>query len=291
MNLVVRTPHLRLCLLALGLLAVTIGATPAVAQGLRSPEPGSVYRDYTLTIDGGQNWRVTDPGATNAGSPGNSPADFLPNPEFTLDIADLAGALRAEAIIDLWGGHVGTTNKRFRLNGNAWVTIPELDNTPSPGQCYTQQVNPVVDVPLDHLQEGANKLTGTAGRQTCYNFRWGQWGWYVFTLRVYFDPVRQHPAGAVIVPGNPNLGENPTIAVEATSDTSTIDRVEVFAYYDGFDHDGDGERRQWHHSYHRARGEDLDAVDPMLVSLVASTAIVGFSPRFRYPARSPRRTG
>ena len=41
----------------------------------------------------------------------------------------------------------------------------------------------------DHLVDGTNTLQGNSDRQVCQSFGWGQWGWYQFTLRVFYDPA------------------------------------------------------------------------------------------------------
>ena len=109
-----------LLILILGLLS---GGDQALAQFLESPQPGEIYREFLFVMQG-QNWRVTDPDAPYVGEPGNSPEDFLPNKKFPIAVDDLAGAVRVELLIDLWGGHPGTTNKRFRFNNNSWIEIP-----------------------------------------------------------------------------------------------------------------------------------------------------------------------
>ena len=78
------------------------------------PGAGDVYRETLLAIHFGDDWRVTDPDALNSGA-----ADFLPNPVLSLEVPDLTGAVRAEMIIDRWGGHPGTSNKRIRLAGRS----------------------------------------------------------------------------------------------------------------------------------------------------------------------------
>lgn len=249
------TPIRRLACVPLILLALTVTDT-ACGQLFRSPHAGAVYRDYTKTIGNGTSeWRVTDPNASFPGTPGNAPGTFLPNPTLDLTIGDLTGAVRAEAVIDLWGGHVGTTAKQMRFNGGSWITIPELSSTPSAGECYTQQLNVTVDVPLADLTTGTNILEGTSGGQTCYNFNWGQWGWYMVTLRVYYDGAKPRPSGMITShSAGDTLDDFPTITASATG-SAGISRVEFFAYYDGYDTDGDGTYQQYHHAYHRTRTE------------------------------------
>jgi hypothetical protein len=206
---------------------------------------GVIYKEYYRLMTGPGDWRVTDPNAGNEGA-----SKWLPNPKLSFPISDLSGATNAEAIIDCWGGHVGTINRRFRFNGFSWISIPELTTMSSP-ECYMKQWNPVVPVPLNHLKTGTNILEGTSGGQTCYNFNWGQWGWYAMILRVYFGDSKPHPTGYISsLKSGSTIGENPVIKVYASS-TAGIKRVEVLAYYEDYDSDGNGIYQQYQGSYRR----------------------------------------
>lgn len=248
--------------LAAWLAALVVGLswpTEIAAQGLVSPPPGSVYKEFTRAINAnsGTDWRVTDPNASyvNEADPEstNIPPSYLPNSTFTITVSDLQGAVRAEALMDLWGGHIGTTGKKVRFNGNSWLNIPELTTTPLDGECYAQQTNVVIDVPLAHLFQGNNVFEGTTTGQSCFNWGWGQWGWYCMTLRIYYDDTRPHPTGSITSHTNGDMfGDHPTFTASAFS-PSGINYVQFYAYYDGYDTDGDGVYQQYHHNYHRAR--------------------------------------
>ncbi|MBK8167478.1 MAG: PKD domain-containing protein [bacterium] len=248
--------HLHDRILVLTLVLASAGAASAqytAADTLKAVAPGLVYREYARTMTAGNDWRVTDPDATNPGEPGNSPATFLPNPVLGLDVTDLEGAVRAVAVIDVWGGHVGTVGKRFRLNGHDWLDIPDVNGTLLSPECYTQQYTAYVEVPLAHLATGANTLEGTSGGQTCYGFDWGQWGWYGFLLRVYYDPQsKSAPSGSITIPASGSaLAENPLFEVTAPG---TV-RVDLVGYYESHDADGDGIHADWQQSYHRLQGD------------------------------------
>ncbi len=104
--------------------------TVASAQvNFSGPQPGDVYREYTRAMPpgSGDSWRVTDPNVSLSLYPQAAP--FLPNPSIDINVGDLSGAVRAEAVISMWGGHVGTTGKKLRFNGNSWITIPELGSS------------------------------------------------------------------------------------------------------------------------------------------------------------------
>ena len=233
-------------------LALLLTLSPSTSAQTPEPAPGTVYREYALTMDG-NNWRVTDP---NAVEHHDGAADFLPNPVLELDVERLEGATRAELLIDRWGGHVGTQGLQLRFNENAWIDLPTLSTTPegSDPSCYLFQDNPIVEVPLTHLQEGINTLEGMSGNQDCHGFNWGQWGWYGVVLRVYYDEDAPHPLGRIVSPqSGAVLSENPVIEVEAYDTTGAgIDRIDVLAYYEGYDEDGDGLFADWHGHLHYA---------------------------------------
>jgi regulation of enolase protein 1 (concanavalin A-like superfamily) len=229
---------------------------PASSAMLRSPQPGEIYKEYTRTIVAtGNVWRVTDPNTIDPNAQLS-----LPNAILSLTISDTVGAVRAEAILDMWGGHIGTTGKKFRVNGRNWLPIPELgaDNgipAGSFGQCYMNQWNPTVAIPLNQLKQGTNTFEGTNTGQTCYNFNWGLWGWYGIIVRVYYGPSKAHPTGSITSPtAGGTINDNPLITATA-SGSAGINRVEFFASYQGFDPDGDGIYGGYQHSYHRLKAD------------------------------------
>ncbi|MEM9643475.1 MAG: rhodanese-like domain-containing protein [Planctomycetota bacterium] len=228
---------------------------PTEANGQETPalpsayQPGVIYREYARH-NGNDQWRVTDKEAVKKF--GQRAKDFLPNPVLTIDHIDLEHAISAEMILDRWGGHRGTINKRVRFNENAWITIPEIQNTPPgirPEQLMFQD-NPVVQVPLNQLVNGTNRFQADCDEKG--GFGWGQWGLYSMILRVYYDPAKRGPllgvdAKLVSPRSGDRFGDDPVIKVQADSKRGIV-RVDVVASYDGFDEDGDGDFGGWHES-------------------------------------------
>ncbi len=234
------------------LFLVFIAMVPLVAsaQYLMSPQPGDVYKEFMRTM-GGDDWRVTDPNIDLGVYPQAAP--FLPNPTLDLGVDDLSGAIRAEAVINIWGGHVGTTGKQIRFNGNGWIDIPELgsgNGIPDghEGYNYITQLDLTIPVPLSDLHSGTNTFQGTnSGQAPPYGFGWGQFGWYSIILRVYYDGGKTHSTGSITSPSQSGtFGENPMISASVSGGT---DRVDFLAYYDGYDTDGDGVWQEYHHDY------------------------------------------
>jgi len=216
-------------------------------QGL-SVIPGSIYKEYILNIaeEGTNHWRVTSPEATDEGA-----QQHLPNPVMQINIADLDGAIKAEMLINRWGGHSGTKGKKIRFNNNQWIYLPELKTTTTTPQNYMYQDNPVFEIPLGHLHEGVNTLEGSAE-----GTGWPQWGWMSVIVRIYYGSDKPHPTGQITSPlSGKNLGENPTITAQAQS-TVGIEKVDFLAYYEGYDENGDGYYKDWHHGYFNLRSGD-----------------------------------
>jgi hypothetical protein len=195
---------------------------------------------------------VTDPNINLTVYP--QAAAYLPNPSLNLSVGDLQGATRAEAVITMWGGHIATIGRKVRFNGNDWINIPDLDtsNGIPAGQLgynYLHQVMVTLPLPLAHLVEGTNTFQGTnAGQLGPYGFQWGQHGWYAVMVRVYYDASKTHTTGQIASPGaGGTFNDNPTISMALDG---SADRVDVLAYYDGYDTDGDGKYKEYHHDYH-----------------------------------------
>lgn len=220
------------------------------------PKPGDVYREYRVDNGGNLAWRVTDPNAKAEGA-----QQFLPNPILAMDIGDLEHAIRAEAVLDRWGGHAGTADKRIRFNSGEWLTLPELTTTPvgHAPERYHSQDNPVFAIPLEHLVEGANRIEGTVGPNN--KVHWGQWGLYSLVLRVYYEPSSKHHSfGSIVSPeSGAVMQDNPRIEVHSSSGA---EKVDVLAWYEGYDEDGDGVFQDWHGSYFQPeRGQPAELRD------------------------------
>ena len=224
--------------------------THLMATAAPGPGPGDIYRESSRVMVG-EDWRVTDPEALNPGAQA-----YLPNPLLSLTVPDLAGAVRAEFVIDRWNGHPGTSEKRMRFNNGSWLYLPELQTTP-PGaapECYQSQDNVMIDVPLAQLVTGGNALEGRCDEQVCYGFDWAQWGWYAVLLRVYYDPATvAEPTCSILSPAaGDTIPETTVIDLDASA-AGSVDEVRVLAYYEGNDTDGDGIFTEWHRYYHRRR--------------------------------------
>ena len=222
------------------------------------PRSGDIYKEFRAVTGGWPHWAIIDPQAKHKRA-----HDYLPNSVFHVSIDDLADAVKAEVLIDRWGGHVGTVGKKIRFNGKEWIDLPELTTTPSghDSVCYMSQDNPVLEIPLSYLNEGSNTFEGLCGDQICHSFGWGEWGLYGIIIRVYYRPGKPHPHGEIVFPrSGATLQENPTVKAEVKS-KSGIEQVDFLAYYEGYDESGDGIYQDWHCFYHRE--SDTEPIIPI----------------------------
>ncbi len=237
------------------LVACAVGPSTVFAQ-LR-PKPGDLYREFSRHNGGDRDWRVTD---KNAVIKFERAKDHLPNSRLQIRIDDLKHAIRAEVLLDRWGGHRGTINKRIRFNDHDWITVPEIEAVPADlrPQMLMFQDNPVVDIPLQHLVEGENIFD--ADCDEAGGFGWGQWGLYSLVLRVYYDRQAKGEdfaiSGTITSPASgQSIHDHPSIEVFANAPLG-VARVDLLAAFDGFDEDGDGVFNGWHESrFQLVRGE------------------------------------
>lgn len=239
------------------LMFVTVIAGPSAANAQVRPSPGDLYREYACHNGGNRDWRVTDEDAVIKFERAK---DHLPNSRLSFTVKDLKHAVRAEALLDRWGGHRGTINKRIRFNDHAWITVPEIEAIPKNirPEMLMFQDNPVVEVPLEHLIEGENVFD--ADCDEAGGFGWGQWGLYSLVLRVYYDRDAKGKdfeiRGEITSPSPGQVIEGDPIITVSANAAMGVARVDVLASYDGFDEDGDGIFDGWHESrFQLVRGE------------------------------------
>ncbi|MDD5687534.1 MAG: chitobiase/beta-hexosaminidase C-terminal domain-containing protein [Elusimicrobia bacterium] len=227
-----------------------------------SPQSGEVYKEFhSRCADNDNGWRVTDPTTANA-----TAKTFLPNDAQTISLVsgDLQNVIRAEIIIDRWGGHAGTINKVININGNSWISVP--NNTVSIanlGACggdvnsYMLQDNVEINITsqLSQLTAGTNNFNFACGDNSgCDGFHgWGQWGQYGVILRLYYTPSAvSAPSGTITGPTAGTIGESVAISLNATPPAgSSISKVDYVAYYDGFDENGNNYYLDWHEFWNR----------------------------------------
>lgn len=231
----------------LPVLLVLFTSPAGFSQG---PEPGDLFCEYVYP----HRFSPLDPAASNPGAIAMRGARVPEKYERLLDIAAVRGAIRAELAIEYWGGHIGTTGQKFRVNGNQWIDLPQPRNTPTAPQCYYRTLlGAAVPIPPASLKPGSNTFEFAAGPQSCYNFNWGFYWIYAFTVRLYYAPKPDSLAGRIVSPApGASIDDYPKLTAEAHGSHASIARVDFVAEYEDFNWRGDGVYRAW--QYQTARG-------------------------------------
>ena len=223
---------------------------------LGQPSPGDVFREYRYTSD---MIVELDPGSKRE-DPRLLMRRSISHRERSLDVYDLEDAVRAEVSLEFWGGHLGTSDQKFKVNGANWIQIPQIAGTPGDPRCFHRMLPGTVHaaIPLEALKQGRNSFEFRAGPQTCHGFDWGIYKVYSFIVRVYYNASKPHPTGRISSQAaNGVIGDMPVIeAVTEGSNGDTtkteftpgaVNRVEFVGLYDDFNWEGDGQSRQWHY--------------------------------------------
>lgn len=175
------------------------------------------------------------------------------NPINKIQIDDLKNAIRAEVVLEAWGGHSGTTGKKMRINGNEWIPVETPDSVGGkyfPKEAFDHFFYPAIEVPLDQLRPGSNEFQFESGTQSVLRFGWGQWGVVGAVFRIYYDASQIHSTGTVVIGESDSAdGENLTLTLEPGERASEIARVDFIGHYEDYDFDGDGIYREWHYHY------------------------------------------
>ncbi len=208
-----------------------------------APHPGDVYREFTYQ----KKFSELDPGSTRPGIDDRRKNIMGPR---MLDLPSLNGVRRAEISVEYWGGHIGTSQQKFRVNGAEWLNVQQLQNTAHKPECYHRTILGRADteIPISQLKEGMNEFRFTAGPQLCNSFDWGFYWIYSFTVRLYYDNSVAHGSAELLLPNaGGEIGENPVLAANVREDGATITAVDFIGNYRDFNWEGDGVFRQWHY--------------------------------------------
>jgi hypothetical protein len=217
-------------------------------QDLRDSEP---FREFTCYSNRGHEYArafsEVDPGCTR-----EEMRDHARREDRFLSI-DLHGATTAELSVQFWGGHIGTSGQRVRVNGGDWKDLPQPRNTPGPPELYHRTLigDHTLPLSLDELRHGKNRFQFTCGPQIKYDFGWGFYWIYSFTVRVFYAADLPHPQGVLAFPrSGEEITENPELSVAVDGSSRQVDFIGCYTDYDW---EGDGVYRKWHYQF-------LDAV-------------------------------
>ena len=133
---------------------------------LADPKPGDIFREYHFANGNGIHL-----------CPKDGVRDSV---MFTISVDDLKGAIRAELSGLFHTGHIGTSEKRIRINDGKPFDVPASEIPVGNKDCYFTYLfgRPGVEVSLKDLKEGINNLKLFVGPQICHGFNWPCYGFH-----------------------------------------------------------------------------------------------------------------
>lgn len=160
---------------------------------------------------------------------------------------DLFRLTAAEFYAEAWGGHPGTANKRITVNGRSTYALPRVGT--EEGHCA--YFYPAVPLKLSDLVNGYNAVQFALDQGTTF---WGHMLVDNAALRVALTNGHPDLAGlglggfTATVKATPLPGrEGFTLQLDTPpAMAALIARVDFQGWYDGYDENGNLERRDWH---------------------------------------------
>jgi hypothetical protein len=162
---------------------------------------------------------------------------------------DLFQLKAAEMYLEMWGGHPGTSNKRFLPNGKQMYSVPETGT--ASGNCTYSY--PVIPLKIHHLVTGVNAFQFACDRGDSF------WGHFIIDNaadRCFLKPDPPDLLHARIkgFSANVKLSNLGSVLQDITEISisypiefqKSIRSVDYFGRYLGFDDNGDGSENDWH---------------------------------------------
>ncbi|NIP28277.1 MAG: hypothetical protein GWN67_16465 [Phycisphaerae bacterium] len=162
---------------------------------------------------------------------------------------DLFQLKAAQLYLEMWGGHPGTSNKRFLPNGRQIYNVPEAGA--AAGHCTYSY--PVIPVKVNHLVTGTNAFQFVCDRGTSF------WGHFIIdnaAVRCFLkddhpdlvrNGLKEFSASVKLSNLGNVLDDIAEISISYPKKLEqSIVSVDYFGRYLGFDDDGDGRENDWH---------------------------------------------
>ncbi|MGQ9621553.1 MAG: hypothetical protein ACUVTX_11320 [Bacteroidales bacterium] len=154
---------------------------------------------------------------------------------------------RAELFCELWGGHPGTANKRFQINGGSVYNLPSEGT--AMGNC--EYLFPIITVDYRELVTGINAIQFVCDRGNSF---WGHFLMEEIAVNCYY----KNDAPFIRRSGLSDFKAIPVMKTRVIGDEAEISlgfdlkyaceisEVHYLGYYPGYDWNGSGNDSQWH---------------------------------------------
>jgi hypothetical protein len=164
---------------------------------------------------------------------------------------------RAEVYLEMWGGHPGTENKRFQINGGKIYKIP--DQQTADNNC--EYIYPLLPIDYTELVSGNNAFQFGCDRGISF------WGHYIIdqlAIRCYLDLNNSFLKTSKLIDfvAKPEINKKPledeviiSLSYPAWFNDQ-ITAVHYFGRYAGYDINGSGKDNDWHGYTHDRKYEN-----------------------------------
>jgi len=161
---------------------------------------------------------------------------------------DLFGLQGADLYLEVWGGHPGTANKRFLVNGKQIYSLGD-DGTEDKNCAYSY---PAIPLKVEHLVSGRNAFQFACDRGNTF------WGHFIIdeaAVRCYLNPdhpdlkknnLQDFEARVKLRPPTTTLPDHVNISLSYPERYEKSIIFEYFGRYEGFDDNGNKLENDWH---------------------------------------------
>ena len=191
------------------------------------------------------------------------------------DLFELQGA---ELYLEVWGGHPGTANKRFILNGKQIYPLGD-DGSEEKNCAYSY---PVIPLKVEHLVSGQNAFQFACDRGKTF------WGHFIIdeaAVRCYLKPshpdliknnLQDFEARVQLQPAVSTLPDKVNLSLSYPERyEKSIIAVEYFGRYEGFDDNGNKVDNDWHgYTHDRKYINHIGKTTPPPYSLTWNTSMI-----------------
>jgi hypothetical protein len=180
----------------------------------------------------------------------------------------------AEVLLEMWGGHPKTENKRFTINGRGTYHIPCLENSID----QSEYIFPEISITTSDLVTGINAFQFACNRGTTF------WGTFIvdeMAVRCYLkdDDVRIKDSGLYgfsAIPSIAKMEDITHVSLKVKPEyADKILNVSFIARFDGYDDRGDRAGNNWHgYTFKRKYTNHIGSTDKVPYSVEWDTRLI-----------------
>lgn len=164
---------------------------------------------------------------------------------------DLDKATHAELVVERLQSHEDTRDLQIRINGQAWLPIPEPALIPDTATNYMFHYSPRINLPLQYIAKGEAHFELKVDSSQAWN--WPQNIIYGITLRIYYESDKLDRRASITgLEAGVNLEAQQPLSLSHPK-VDKIKHVDYLGLYQDVNWQGDGIYQQWQFHSHRTQ--------------------------------------